>query len=743
VPTVGAQANPLRSPHAARWIVPGALLALFLSLIAILSSLGGPHTPLAGLAAVLYATLRAGAPALAYLAGGIGLGTLLRPVYAGARQPFALQAALGLSLLLTLSHLLGCSGLLGGRAGLPIAAGVCGAGLFLLARQIADVLQDGSSPARVPFAAAAALPAFALLLVASSNPPGWLWDSEARAYDAQEYHLQLPQEWLALGQVRPLEHNVYSYLPGYLESAFYHMAVMTGAPSHPTAESPAPGLLASEGMGVLSTQFLHAGFAIVAAIMIAGLVLALVARAAPVAGGGIADDRRTHSSISSAAIAGALFLSIPWIIVTGSLPYNDLAVCALLAPALIAAIEPGLSPARRGMIVGLLIGVACGVKPTALLLGAPPAATLLLGTIAPRRWPAALLAASISGLCALSPWLVRNWLASGNPVFPEASALFGTAHWSHEQISRYAAAHHFDGSLVDRFRLMLLADPSDPAGPRHRGLLHPQWSIFFALVLIAIPIALVSRHRRMAALMSVAVATQLAAWLFATHIQSRFLIPLAVPGASLIGLAIASLAERTTPLARAWPLAGAAATLFLAAHAASIFADQGSAAPGEPPQPNALLIPGPPALSGEDLRPVLMSATPAQRNEILQQLGPRQLANLALPRGSRLYLLGESTPLYYTVPVIYATTYDRSLLAAAISSAPGDPVSWSAALRAAGVTHILANFAELGRLQRSHFLDPDLDPARIQSWLGTSARQLRAWPELGVALYELPKEPPR
>lgn len=724
-------------------MVPGALLALFLILIAILSSLGGPHTPLAGLAAVLYATFRAGAPALAYLAGGIGLGRLLRPLYAGARQPFALQAALGLSLLLTLSHLLGCSGLLGGRAGFPIAAGVCAAGLLLLARQIADVLQDGSARARVPLAAAAALPALALLLVAASNPPGWLWDSEARAYDAQEYHLQLPQEWLALGRIRPLEHNVYSYLPGYLESAFYHMAVMTGAPPHPTAESPAPGLLAGEGMGVLSTQFLHAGFTIIGAIMITRLVLALLARAAPVVGGSTADDRAAQSSISSAIIAGALFLSIPWIIVTGSLPYNDLAVCALLAPALIAAIEPGLSPARRGMIVGLLIGVACGVKPTALLLGAPPALILLLGTTARARWPAALLAASLSGLFALSPWLIRNWLASGNPVFPEASALFGTAHWNHEQIARYAGAHDFDGSLADRFRLMFFADPSDPAGPRHRGLLHPQWSVFYALVLIAIPVALASRHRRIAALMSAALATQLVAWLFATHIQSRFLIPLAVPGASLIGLAIASLAERTTLLSRAWPLAGATATLFLAAHSTSIFADQGSPAPGEPPQPNALLIPGPPALTGEDLRPVLASATPSQRNEIVQRLGPRQLANLALPRGSRLCLLGESTPLYYTVPVIYTTTYDRSVLAAAIASAPGDPASWSAALRAAGVTHILANFAELGRLQRSRFLDPDLEPVRIQSWLGSWARQLRVWPELGVALYELPKEPPR
>ena len=81
--------------------------------------------------------------------------------------------------------------------------------------------------------AAWGVPALALLLVAASSPPGWLWDSEGRGYDALEYHLQLPQEWLRMGRLAPLEHNVYSFLPGYIEAAFYHLAVATGATAAP------------------------------------------------------------------------------------------------------------------------------------------------------------------------------------------------------------------------------------------------------------------------------------------------------------------------------------------------------------------------------------------------------------------------------------------------------------------------------------------------------------------------------
>ena len=108
-----------------------------------------------------------------------------------------------------------------------------------------------------------------------------------------------------------------------------------------------------------------------------------------------------------------------------------------------------------------------------------------------------------------------------------------------------------------------------------------------------------------------------------------------------------------------------------------------------------------------------------------------------LPAGSRLYLLGDSTPFYCTVPVVYTTTYDRSLLAGAIARSPDDPGAWAAELGRAGVTHVMANLSELTRLEASHFLDPDLKPEAIRRFLTEQVRPIRLWPEAGVGLYEL------
>ncbi|MEZ6319149.1 MAG: hypothetical protein R3B49_10435 [Phycisphaerales bacterium] len=60
-----------------------------------------------------------------------------------------------------------------------------------------------------------------VLVVACASPAGWLWDSEFGGFDALAYHLELPQEWMQrAGRVWPVDHNVYSYLPSYVEAAY-------------------------------------------------------------------------------------------------------------------------------------------------------------------------------------------------------------------------------------------------------------------------------------------------------------------------------------------------------------------------------------------------------------------------------------------------------------------------------------------------------------------------------------------
>jgi hypothetical protein len=692
----------------------GGGAAIFLGSVAAFSAIGGPHDAVSGLAAALELLIRAGAPVLAYLAAAAGLGRVFRGLVHGARW---LELALGLALLLSVTHLLGISGAFGhgGPAAAAIAWSALAPGLALLALD----LRTGARQALRPNPWwVAALPPLALILVAACQPPGSLWISEGYGYDALEYHLQLPQEWLALGRIRPLEHNVYSFLPGYIEDAFLHTAVLTGAASH----AGACGLQAADR--ALTAQLFSAALALLAAAGAAALAM------------------RVAGSPARAArpLIAALLLATPWFTVVGSCAYNDLAVLALMAPALAIAFDATLSPRTRGLTTGVLIGVACGCKPTALLLAAPPVGIALLARTAPRDWPRAVIPGALAGLVALAPWLIRNYASCGNPVFPAATGLFGLAHWTPEQAARYTGAHHFHGSLTERLALLVWPDPTS-AGAPSRGLLHPQYLALFPAIFVAAVIAAARRATRAPALILVAgLGAQLIAWLFATHLQSRFLLPLAITGGGLLGLAVAPTA--TAPNTRGRGPMLAAIALLVAAQLTASTLDYSRQADG---RPNALLLLGPAARTGELFAPDLARATSPERNDFLRTATPEQYCNLALPPGSTLYLLAEARPFYFTLPVVYNTTWDHWPLADEIRKNPGRADAWAGALRARNITHIFFNAAELARLQRSAatpggWADPALTPAALDRFFTTQCTPVRSWPDAGITLFAL-REP--
>lgn len=697
-------------------------LAAALACLGALSALGQPD-PIAAAAAVLLAFASSATPAAAYLLAGIGLGLPFRSLLAPSPSANPLAAALGVALLLSLSHLLGCLGLLAGGLGQLLASIPIALGLYLLARHLARFdLRSVSTLNPVLFLA---LPPVAVMLVAAANPPGWLWASEAGGYDALSYHLQLPREWLAMGRIQPLAHNVYSFLPSYVESAFVHLAALLGR-----GRAGGGGLLAGDGSALLACQFLSAWFALFAAWMVWRL----------------ADLLRPGLGVW-AAVA---LLATPWVVVTGSLAYNETAVLAFGAAALLAALDPSLAGSRResgasrgsewrgrnarkgGLLAGALVGVACGCKPTALFLVAPGVAAALV-LLTPRTAAVrALASAAIAGTIAVAPWLIRNYLYAGNPVFPFAAQVLGHAHWSPEQVSRYAAAHQFQGSLLARLRLLVFPDSgSGLGGTGHRGLLHPQWFTFFPMVAGAG--AMIARRavsapvRRAAVVMVVAVSLGLGGWLLATHIQSRFLLPLAVPGAVLIALAAGEVRRAAIPAAMLATLSVASVWNFWLQPGGKWIGGGDRAG-----APNALLVGGVGALTGEAVRGPLAAAKPEERAQFLRECSLPVFVNLAAPPGSGVLLVGSATPLYYTGRVAYATTWDESLLARAMRRHPGDPGAWARDLAALGVGVLVVDEGELARLSASGWLDPILQPEALLGFLRGYARPIRAEGSIGV-----------
>lgn len=709
-----------------------------------------------GIVAAVWSLLAGGGLAAVYLLGAIGWGRPLVAVLlpgSGPSRPW-LQAGLGLGFMLTLSHALGIAGLLGAGVGPIIAWGTTLVGGAILVDQ---VVRGELRPERwsvLPGWAILAAPALALMLVAASSPPGALWLSEAHGYDVLSYHLQLPKEWLEAGRIRPLEHNVYSFLPSHMEAAFTHLGAML-LPAGPAGASPGAAYISGAGAALLAAQMLHALVAILAAALIGRLGWAML-----LAGGVGAITARYAGTLAAAAV-----LATPWTIVVGSMAYNEMAVVALGAAAALAAVERGErhTPVRRAVAAGLLVGMACGAKPTAAFTVGPVVGLLLLGFVHPdeapslgrrlRVWAAMAGAGALAGLAPMLPWMVRNAAASGgNPVFPFAARLLGRGHWSEEQVARYAGAHHAHGAWAERFTLLLSSD---------RGITHEQWSVMVFAGLVGLIAAVAWRRTRRAALLLLAgTVVVAAAWMALTHMQSRFLIPALLPLGAGVGLGAAALISLVARLVgeggarrrHAFALTAAAVCAALPAaltiRAVNIFAVQRGQ------MPNALLPMGVEGCTGLPLVPLVVGAGNWDREQELRRAPtPQWFLNLFLPivaaewaenDHARIYLLGDATPLYYAGDVLYHTTWDRSPLGALLAKYPGRPqeeagAQWARGLRAQGVRWIVINLAELHRLiEQDNWYDRDVTVGMVTLWAQRWCRLIRAWPETGQYLFELP-----
>ncbi len=709
-------ARPSRTPT-----VLAALLAVVVSVVLVLL-IGRGTEPVDGLAWVLASVFYAGGPAALFLGAALGYGkmlgrVLLKEEHGLARGP--VEAAMGLGFMLVLSHGLGALGVLAPMLGIAIAA----VGVAIIARPML-MRGGGGTPGSASRAAGmggvalwVAIPAFAVLIVAASCAPGRLWDSEFGGYDALSYHLPIVQEWIAAGRIEPLEHNVYSYLPSFVESAFYFMAVMTDAPG-PSGTGEPWGLLADDGWRVLSAQWLHAGITVLAAWIVAGLAGALGERA-----GFDALRRRV-----AAGIAGSLVLATPWVVVVGSLAYNEMAVVALGAGALGACLLGSVGPVVRGAIVGGLIGIACGAKPTALFMLGPPIGIIMLA-FAPRKvWGGLVVGGVIAGALMLGPWMIRNAAYGGNPVFPYATGIFGTAHWTGEQAARFASAHHFDGTLLDRIRTALWINPQAGPGARtvekFRGVTNPQWGVLFLAAFVAVGLGIFPKRvsetdglRRVVVFLAIGLGLQLFAWVSLTHIQSRFLLPCAVFAGPVVGLVLAGVFR-----VRVAAISGAVLVAVQTGATLWIWSTQAGGLP------TLGMVGGVGIHTGEPFVPELHAQMPVA-------------ATNRIAGGETVYLLGGATPLYFTTPVVYHTTWDTSPLGALMRAYPGEPQRWASQLRADGVVFVLADYSELGRLREAGWYDELVTPEMVMAWLDVVAEPVVGWPPYGQRLYRLVDRP--
>lgn len=486
-------------------------------------------------------------------------------------------------------------------------------------------------------------------------------------FDALEYHLQGPKEHFQAWRIAFLPHNVYTSMPAGVE--MLHLLGME--------------VLGDWWTGALAGQLLVMLFAPATAVMVAGAA-------------------RRLGSERAGWLAALVYLTTPWVYRLGVLPFVEGPLCFYHA-ALVATVvawrgwsaqrtpqdagpRPGQGNARStgtagaswGVLLGLLAGGAMACKYPALVSAVVPfGAAVGAGAIRDRRartgmraergreaweWCSQSTLQETIGFVAgvaliVGPWLARNVVDTGNPVYPLAYGVFGGSGWSAEQDARWKAAHGPRTVTWDALRTGLLdvAGRSDWQSP-----------LFLALAPLAV---LRPGSRRAVGWLWAYVGYLFGTWFLLTHRLDRFWIPLLPALAVLAGLGA------DWSRARAWRIAlGGLLAVGIAANA--VFVTTDLAGPNRWTDPLALL----------------RVEVPAELNPPLARL------DAELPREARVLLVGQASVFHLDRPIVYSTVFNEEPLEALARGRT--PEQLREALRKRGITHVYVDWSEIERYRR-------------------------------------------
>lgn len=443
-------------------------------------------------------------------------------------------------------------------------------------------------------------------------------------FDAIEYHLQGPKEYFQAGRIAFLPHNVYTSMPFSVE--MLHLLGMEA--------------LDDWWSGALAGQLLVSGFAPAAAAMIA-----------------LTAGR--WGSPRAARIGAIVYLTTPWVYRLGVLPYVEGPLCYYHAALVWASArawseaEPAIR-ARLWGVVGLLAGGAMACKYPALVSAVVPFGVLaLVDSIRGRSWRAAA-AFGLGWLVVMAPWLGKNVLDTGNPVYPLAYRVFGGRGWDPPREAKWSNAHGpkpvtlglLGQSIVD------VAGRSDW-----------QSSLYVALA----PLALVRRgSRRLAWVLAAYAAYLFATWWLLTHRLDRFWLPLLPPLAVLAGLGADWVRNR------AWSvLLG----VLLALTIVTNMAYASTALTGLNDWTDDLLV--------------LRTHVPEMLNAPLARL------DAELPPGAKVLLVGQAAVFHLRHPIVYNTVFDHETIE--VLTRGRTPAEIRRVLAERGVTHVYVDWFEIDR----------------------------------------------
>jgi hypothetical protein len=476
-----------------------------------------------------------------------------------------------------------------------------------------------------------------LVLAATLNLAGAL--APPFEYDELEYHLGALADYQRAGHIVFLPHNFYSNMPQLTEMLY---------------------LLARTTTSDIAAKLVHWSFGVLGALAVYGLAQRLWSKAVGLT-------------------AAVLFYCVPFVQDLGQTARIDLATAyftTLAFGALVLWMED-----EKGDFVwlsALCAGAAAATKWPAIPIVLLPAALMVVF-----RRRSFLLAGAFCLLAVMmvAPWLVKNWLLAGNPVYPFLNTWFPSPHWSTSQ-AMMLSQRHSPWEWNEAWQFFALV-----------------WNYSFVEV-GAVPLLLMTTPLLLL-LPRVEPAAKRMGWLFAGAYTSwfccfsftfrpwRFLFPAFGVAAVAAALAMEKLGRDTVARIALRGSVGIVVAISLASLAMNDLVDTED--PGQMP-------------------PQLSFARHAlgqfSRDEFIARMGngvlePVIWMNENLPKDAKVLYVGEARVYYAKQSALWSTAFDQPPLTT-MSRAANAPDELLAALRTRGITHVYVNFSELKRLEKSY-----------------------------------------
>lgn len=232
-------------------------------------------------------------------------------------------------------------------------------------------------------------------------------------------------------------------------------------------------------------------------------------------------------------------------------------------------------------------------------------------------------------------------------------------------------------------------------------------ALWLAVVIGSVLVMLHQASRRTGGALLMMLGIQVGFWLFATHMQSRFLLPTLLPACLIAGSGY----ERLSVLARAkapsaTPLIGIAIVITMVTMSYVTLNSQTKTVPN----PEG----GPPLQT-----PIWMA--------IEAPIGNNEHPINQLPEDSKTLLVADNMGLLYLRrPFVYASAFDEAPLGNIIRRAGGEPTDVNQLLREAGITHVWVHWAELSRLHRTYGHDAEVTIESLRSLIATGWQPIQA-----------------